>query len=292
MKTQNITRASILLGSLFALFAIVSCQKSGSNQNGITAKSAINIYLTDDPSLVFDKVLLDIQKVEIKVEDSAEVENEHEHEAETDSRDRSGDASGGWMSVSIHPGVYDILQFRNGLDTLFSTGSFPANRQLKKIRVTLGTNNSVVFNGQTAPLTIKNNDNFIVIKLDESATQINSGGVTNIWVDIDAGNSIRLNGSTFELKPSVKVFSKEKAGSIEGRVLPKDASAIVMAINGSDTATAKPEAEGEFKFIGLKAGTYTLVYHATANAYLDQTVTGVTVREKDDTKVATVTLHK
>ena len=65
-----------------------------------------------------------------------------------------------------------------------------------------------------------------------------------------------------------------------------------MAINGTDTATAKPEAEGEFKFIGLKPGNYSLVYHATANNYVDATVNNVTVGGKEDVKVATVTLHQ
>ena len=34
--------------------------------------SSVNIYLTDDPSLVFDHVFLDISRVEIKVEDDSE----------------------------------------------------------------------------------------------------------------------------------------------------------------------------------------------------------------------------
>jgi hypothetical protein len=294
MKTQTISRSIILITSLVTILSIVSCQKNAGSPygGGVTAKSVVNLYLTDDPSLVFDKVLLDIQKVEIKAEDSAEVENEHQHQAGVDDNDSHGDTTGGWMAVAIHPGVYDILQFRNGLDTLFSAGSFPANRQLEKIRITLGTGNSVVFQGTSFPLTVKGNNNIIVVKVDANTAQINQGGVSNIWMDIDAGNSIRKNGNGFELKASVKVFSKEKAASIEGKVLPKDANAVVMAINGSDTATAKPEDGGEYKFIGLKPGTYSLLFHATANAYLDQTVANVTVQAKDDTKVPTVTLHK
>jgi len=293
MKTQTITRSIILMTSLVTILSIVSCQKNVSNQNGgLTAKSSVNLYLVDDPSLVFDKVLLDIQKVEIKVEDSADVENEHEHQAGVDDNDSHGDTTGGWMSVSIHPGVYDILQFRNGLDTLFAGASFPANRELKKIRITLGSNNSVVFQGNPFPLTVKGNDNIVVVKVDLNTSQINSGGVSNIWMDIDAGNSIRKHGNTFELKPSVKLFSKDKAASIEGKVLPKDANAVVMAINGTDTASAKPEDGGEYKFTGLKPGTYSLLFHATTNAYLDTTVNNITVQAKDDTKVPTVTLHK
>jgi len=291
MKTimsKVLTLSAVMIG----LF-LFSCQKSGNNTGGTTAgKSSVNIFLTDDPSLVFDQVFLDISKVEIKVEDDTEASHESEHQGEVDDNDSRGEVSGGWVSVPIHPGIYDILRFRNGLDTLFSSASFDASRQLKKVRLTLGTNNSVVLNGVSSPLIINGNDNFVVIKIDESTVAINSGGLTNFWIDIDAGRSIRQHGNDFELKPSVKVFSKEKSGGIEGRVLPAAAAAVVMAINGTDTATVKPEAEGEFKFMGLKPGTYTLVYHATANNYVDATVANVIISGTEDTHVPDITLHQ
>ena len=293
MKTTGSKKTVLSVITAACLLLAVACQKNLSQQNSNTAgQSLVKIYLTDDPSLVFDKVLLNIQKVEIKVEDDAQEKHESEHQHDVDDNDSHGDASGGWMNISINPGVYDILQFRNGLDTLFASSSFPASSKLKKIRVTLGTNNSVVYNGTSFPLTIKNNDNFIVIKLEESAVNINSGGLSSIWIDVDAGRSIRKNGNQFELKPSVKLFSKETTGGVEGKVLPKDAAAVVMAINGTDTASAKPEAEGEFRFNGLKAGTYSFLYHATANNYRDTTIRNITIKTKEDSKLPTVTLHK
>lgn len=294
MKTLSISKLQPALAALAICIAMAACQKNELSANGGNAagKSSINIYLTDDQSLVFDHVFLDINKVEIKVEDSAEDKHESEHQSETDDNDNKGDVSGGWISVNIHQGVYDILAFRNGLDTLFASSSFPSTKGLKKVRLTLGTSNSVQSNGITSPLVLKNNDNFVVIKIDESMVQLNSGGLTNFWIDIDAGRSIKKHGNEFELKPSVKVFSKEKAGSLEGRVSPKDAAPIVMAINGADTTSAKPEAEGEFKFIGLKPGTYSLLFHATANNYLDTTINNIRVTGKEDVKVATVVLHK
>ena len=290
MKTLISTGVKTLLIAVTLCFFSTACQKNGSM--GGAGKSSVNIFLTDDQSLVFDHVFLDIRKLEIKVEDSSELEHEHEHQGDVDDNDNHGEVSGGWMAVDIHAGIYDILKFRNGLDTLFASGSFPSTRALKKVRLTLGSSNTVVFNGATFPLIVKDNNNMVVIKINESLVQVNSGGLTNFWIDVDAGRSIRQHGNDFELKASVKVFSKEKMAGIEGRVLPADANAIVMAINGTDTASAKPESEGEFKFIGLKPGTYSLVYHATANSYLDATVNNIVVREKEDTKLATVTLHK
>ncbi|HSC36907.1 MAG TPA: DUF4382 domain-containing protein, partial [Chitinophagaceae bacterium] len=235
---------------------------------------------------------IDIRKLEVKVEDNDQERHESEHQSEADDNDKHGDTSGGWIQLVIHPGVYDILQFRNGLDTLFTTAGFPNTHAPKKIRLTLGTLNSVVLNGVSFPVSISNNDNFVVIKLDESSVVFNASGHADIWIDFDAGNSIRQHGSNFELKPSVKSFSKEKSGSIEGRVLPADAKAMVMAINGTDTASAKPGSEGEFKIVGLKSGSYSLLFHATAGNYKDTTIQQVTVAGKEDTKTGTVTLHK
>jgi Domain of unknown function (DUF4382) len=288
LQTKTLT-LTVLFISLFSF----ACQKENSGGQGPTAgKSSVNIFLTDDPSLNFDKVLLDIAKVEIKAEDDSEQHQESEHQEGVDDNDRHGETSGGWMSVPIHPGIYDILRFRNGLDTLFGTTSFDATRALRKVRITLGTGSSVVLNGVSIPLTIHNNDNIIVLKIDESTVSINSGGLTNFWIDFDAGTSIRQNGNDLELKPNCKVFSKEKSGGIEGIVLPGNAAAIVMAINGTDTLTAKPEDSGEFKILGLKPGTYTLVYHATANNYMDTTINNVVISGKEDVHVATVTLHQ
>ena len=285
------SKALTLTVVFISLFSF-ACQKENSGQGNSAGKSSVNIFLTDDPSLNFDKVLLDIAKVEVKVEDDSEQQHESEHQQGEDDNDQHGEISGGWMSVPIHPGIYDILRFRNGLDTLFGSASFDNTRSLRKVRITLGTGSSVVINGVSIPLTTHNNDNIIVLKIDESAVAINSGGLTNFWIDFDAGTSIRLNGNDLELKPNCKVFSKEKSGGIEGIVLPGNAAAIVMAINGTDTLTAKPEDSGEFKFLGLKPGSYTLVYHATAGNYIDTTISNVVISGKEDVHVAPVTLHQ
>jgi hypothetical protein len=290
MKTLQ-TKA-LTLTVLFISFFSFACQKENSEHGNNEGKSSVNIFLTDDPSLNFEKVLLDITKVEIKVEDDADQQHESEHQQGDDDNDHHGETSGGWMPVDIHPGIYDILRFRNGLDTLFGSASFDNARLLKKVRITLGNNNSVEINGNSTPLTIHDNDNIIVLNIDELSVAVNSGGLTNFWIDFDAGSSIRLHGNDLELKPNCKVFSREKSGGIEGNVLPGNAAAVVMAINGADTATAKPEDSGEFKFIGLNPGNYTLIYHATANNYTDTTIHNVIINGKEDVHVALVTLHQ
>jgi len=254
--------------------------------------TSVHVFLTDDPSLTFSNVFIDIQKVEIKAEDNDEIEHEHHNQGEVDDNDHHGSTSGGWVTLDIRPGVYDILHFRNGLDTLLATGEFISANELRKVRITLGNNNSVVFGGQTFPLFTKSSENIIVIKLDDDFAGAGSLDQLDFSLDFDAGRSIRLHGDKFELDAQIRPFRKEEAGSIEGRVLPADAQAVVMAVNGTDTATAKPEREGEFKIVGLKEGTYTVIFHATANNYQDSVVQNVFVEKNEDAHIATVTLHQ
>jgi Domain of unknown function (DUF4382) len=290
MKTIARISQFTLVTLLLSLFSL-SCQKSASSNNS-SSPSSVHIYLTDDQSLIFDHVFLDIQKLEIKAEDSDEFKHESEHQGEVDDNDHHGDNSGGWINVPVNAGVYDILRFRNGLDTLFGTSSFPIIKQLKKVRITLGSNSSVVFNGTTSPLITKDNDNIVVIKIDDSKVQINNGGLTSFWLDIDAGGSVKQQGHDFEFKGDVNCFSKEKMGGIEGSVLPAEAAAVVIAIHGTDTASAKPEREGEFKFIGLQPGAYSLLFHATANNYVDTVINNIIISGKEDKQIPTVILHK
>ena len=247
-------------------------QQSAQSNQPATAK----IYLTDHQTPIFDSVFIDIQKLEVKVEDS-------------------NSTNDGWIALNINPGVYNILRFRNGLDTLFANGTLP-NNQIRKIRLTIGNNNSLMKNGQSFPLKIKSDDRQVVANLDNTNFDV-SGSQVFFWIDFDAGNSIQVdnsgpgNNNGFLLKPHIKIFTHSQSGRIEGKVFPKDADPIVKAIIGSDTATAIPEDEGEFKIVGLKAGTYQVFIDAQ-NGYVDTTINNVVVVKGEDTHLSAVTLHK
>ncbi|RYZ30281.1 MAG: DUF4382 domain-containing protein [Chitinophagaceae bacterium] len=273
MKTQ------LTLKMLFALLPLsvlllIACQKEASGEAG---PSPLKIYLTDHQTPVFDSVFIDMQKLEVKLEDDTL-------------------SNGGWVSLSIRSGVYNILRFRNGLDTLFANGTLP-NNQIRKVRLTLGTQNSVMRNGQSLPLKIKDKEREVVINLTSANFDVNNGQLA-LWLDFDAGNSIRVdnsgsgNNNGFELKPHIKAFGKRTTGRIEGRVSPLAANAIVKAVIGTDTATAIPESRsGEFKIIGLNAGMYKVIVDGQ-NGYLDTTINNVRVVNNEDTKLPPITLRQ
>lgn len=273
MKTRILATILFALASLIVLY---SCQKEQSNNGQLNQPHAVKIYLTDHQTPIFDSVFIDIQRLDVKLEDDT-LPND------------------GWVNLVIRPGVYNILRFRNGLDTLFGTGNLPSAR-IKKLRLTLGTRNSAMLNGQSFPLRVKDDDREVEVNIEPEHFDISNGQV-QLWIDFDAGNSIQVdnsgsgNGNGYRLRSHIRLFSRSQSGRIEGRVLPRTASPIVKAVIGTDTATAIPEDDGEYKIVGLRAGTYQLIFDGQNN-YRDTTIGNVVVRNNEDTHVPVVTLRQ
>lgn len=272
MKTSKYVIAAIVVISVIAFYA---CQRE---TNSFTDQpSKLTVYLTDHQTPVFDSVFIDIQKLEVKLED-----------------DTSG--NDGWFTLVIRAGVYNILRFRNGLDTLFGTATLPNNR-IRKLRLALGTQNSVMKDNQSFPLKVKDNERQVVVNIGNSNFDIVEPGQLMFWIDFDAGRSIQVdnsgpgNNNGFELKSHIKIFTHRNSGRIEGRALPLAANPIVKAISGNDSATAIPDSDGKFKIVGLNAGTYSVLFDGN-NGYRDTTISNVIVRTGDDTHLPTITLRQ
>lgn len=282
----------VLIAISIFMMAISACNKQQPIQDdhGNHGNNQVHIFLTDDPAIIFDHVYLNIINVEIKAEDHDQEELEREHQGESDDNDHHGSSTGGWISLDMHPGIYDVLQFRNGLDTLMARGVFPTAHAVKKVRITLGTGNSVVFQGTTFPLTIKDEMNIVLVKLEDDFAPADFNGLLDFSLDFDAGRSIRLKDNKFEWQSDIRAFRKDKSGQIEGRVLPAGTVVLVTASNGVDTATATTEREGEFRIAGLKPGTYNVVMHAIAGNFQDTVIQNVVVSEQEDTHMSNVTL--
>ena len=273
MKNRILPYALLMATSILAFY---SCQKDLSGKDHLDAPHPVRIYLTDHQTPVFDSVFIDIRGLEVKLEDDT-LPND------------------GWVSLAIRPGVYNILRFRNGLDTLFGTGTLP-NTRIRKIRLTLGTQNSAMENGMSFPLRVKDEDREVVANIESNHFEIRNGQVM-LWIDFDAGNSIQTDnsgtgtGHGYRLKSHIRIFSRSQSGRIEGRVLPRAADPIVKAVMGSDTATAIPEEDGEFKIVGLRAGTYQLIIDGNNN-YRDTVIGNLQVRNNEDTHVPVITLRQ
>jgi hypothetical protein len=119
-----------------------------------------------------------------------------------------------------------------------------------------------------------------------------------LWIDFDDSRSIQVdnsgsgNNNGYRLRSHISIFSRSNSGRIEGKVLPVAADALVMAINGTDTAMAVPDDDdGEFKIVGLNAGTYRLFIDGQ-NGYQDTTINNIIVRRGEDAHAPTINLHR
>jgi hypothetical protein len=239
-----------------------SCNKEKGN-------SRLSVYLTDAPA-AYDAVNIDIVRMEIK--------------------SSSDNGDGGWQELPLNAGVYNLLDFTNGMDTLLSTVELPAGK-VSQLRLILGTNNSIVVNGNTMPLPLETpSAQTSGLKFNIHADLVE--GVTyHIWIDFDCARSVVENGNgDYILKPVLRTFTEATSGSIKGNVQPSAAQAIIQAIMGTDSLTAIPDpATGNYLVRGVPPGNWTVVADGN-NGYNDQTIDNIAVVLGQVAVVDTITL--
>jgi len=254
--------AALAIGCLF----FESCQKSSNSGSG-----HLQVLLTDGPG-PYDAVYIDVQKVEVNVSSD------------------SGTSSG-WQTVGIlRPGVYNLLKFSNGIDTLLAAADLPAGT-LSQMRLVLGSNNSVVIGGQSYPLTAPSAQQS-GLKFNIHST-LTAGIVYRLWIDFDANRSIVTTGNgKYLLKPVIRTYTAAIGGSIKGYVLPSAAKSRVLAAMGTDTLMALPDSvTGYYFFGGVNAGSWNLSFIPQDTTYRD-TAFAVSVSTGVVTNAGTVTLKK
>ena len=260
--------SSKLFISIVFLFSIcfVACKKNSS-----ATSSKLSVLLTDDPS-VYDAVNVDIQDIQVNTD--ADTGTQH-----------------GWTSLPLYnKGVYNLLDFRNGLDTLLTSQELPVGT-ISQIRLILGANNSVVINGVSLPLSTPS-DQQSGLKLNVHATLV--GGIEyKIWIDFDAGRSVVVTGGgDYILKPVIRTYTEATSGAIKGSVLPANSHSIVYAIqNTTDTigSAIADTTSGNFLIGGLSAGNYGVAIHA--DTYVDTTIT-TSVTTGIVTDLGSIQLHQ
>ena len=289
----------LFLAFIASVLVLVACQKdiNGKSDDIPAGQSKLKVYLTDGPN-DFQKVLIDIQQIVVKVDtcDSQgrhdDDDDHHDGDHHDDDDDHDSKDCDVWDTLSINPGVYDLLSLQNGVDTLLASGYIP-NGEVKKIKFVLGTNNSVLVDSVSYPLNLRDGVNFVILKINHH-TDIDSLTACNLelFLDFDLSRSIKFINGKYWLKPVLKPFCRGGYGEIEGKIRPVNSHGMVAAINGTDTTFARPDKkEGEFKIRGLSAGTYSL-YVDGINGYRDTTITNIIVRKGKETELGKIELKK
>lgn len=250
-----------------SLLFLNACSKNDSSSG---VNSRLSIYLTDAPA-PYDAVYIDIRDIQVNA---------------------SADAAtgSGWQSLPIlRPGVYNLLSFRNGLDTLLASKEIPAGK-ISQIRLILGANNSVVIKGTAYPLETPSAQQS-GLKLNIHADLV-ADIEYRLWLDFDASRSIVTTGSNkYILKPVIRTYTAATSGTIKGIALPLLHVRGVFVIQNTDTvAAAIPDVlTGAYVIAGLNTGIYNVAI-AGDGILKDTTVAAVSVKTGEVSNVGIITL--
>lgn len=164
-------KAFVLCG--FSTLLLLSCSRENSSQSSI-----LKVRMTDAPA-DWDQVNVDLREVKVNFSDD----------------------STGWVSLQTHSGIYDLLTLQNGVDTLIAQGTVPAG-MVKEIRFVLGSNNSIMVNGQTYPLTIPSGETSgLKIKIHKNIR----AGLDSLLIDFDAAMSVKEENGSYKLRPVIQL---------------------------------------------------------------------------------------
>lgn len=294
MKAYSLKWMSGFFAAVLIL-AASSCKKSDMETDDIGPnQNKISVYLTDGPGY-FDSIFVNIQSMAVKI-DSTQAwwgpGNYFYNQKNNWGNQDQKDGGAFWDTLEITPGIYNLLDFANGADTLLANSIVPKGRIIA-FKLTLAEDgNSLSKNGLSYPLKLMPDWNTVYVRVFGNNFQSVTSNHYEIWIDFDAGRSvIQVHNGMFYLRPFLRAFSVTNTGTVTGTVKPKDAYPVISVENETDTLYAMPAKNGMYMVKGLPEGTYE-VFINPSNGYKDTTITGVTVTAGKTVQVGSVTLHK
>jgi len=248
-------------------FGFSSCD-SDADSNG-TGTSKLQVRMTDAPG-DYEEVNIEIESVQV-------------HRENTDTEE-------GWVTLDeIHPGIYNLLDFANGKDTLLASAELPAG-SISQIRLILGNDNTVKLkdgtivdlktpSGQTSGVKLQVN-----ATLEEDVTYV-------MLLDFDAARSVVPKGNGgYNLKPVIRVISQAVAGGIKGKVTPAEYKPGIYVISAAnDTLGGFANEAGDFLIKGVPAGSYTVKFYTEDDAH-NKTIENVEVSQNAIKDLGTIEL--
>lgn len=295
MKT--VTKWLVAASGAAAVLIFFACNKSNSansNPNIPKGESQLSVYMMDGPAS-FAKVLIDIRQVAVEIDTASkqsDADEDDEWNDDFDGRHHDPDhKSVIWDTLKITPGVYNLLDLRNGTDTLLSSSLITTGKILK-VKITLGPNDTLYVDSTSYfPLGVDGPHMTITINVRGDNVQSINNNTFKLWLDFNLDRSIEFENGEFVLRPFIVVFNDVDMAKVVGRVLPEGADAAVIGTMGTDTIYAVPWEEGNFQFRNVPAGTWDFTYKG-ANGYKDTTINNIKVDSMQTVTLPTITLHK
>ena len=249
----------------FSVVAVLAIFMLGcSDMNSDVNSADIQFTLTDMPG-EYQQVNIDVIGVNVILNDSV-------------------------IELGTNKGIYNLLEFVNGKDTLLVDESIPTGF-ISQVRLVLGENNTIMV------------DSVLYDLKTPSAQQ--SGLKLNIHEEIVGGESyayvidfvveksiVETGNGKYILKPVIRVFTEAITGSVSGVVQPVDARPWVMAVMDEDTisSTMADTVSGEFMIRGLSEGTYNLIFNPE-DPYQDTTLNNIDILAGQTTVLDTLFIN-
>jgi len=224
---KSLIMTKVLYAIFFSLlvFMIPACNKDDNE------KAHLSVRMTDAPAN-YDAVMVDVQGVEVT---------------------GNGDAT---VLLNTNKGIYNLLDFTNGMDTLIATGDLDAGT-ISQIRLILGTRNSVIVDGEVHPLSTPSAQQS-GLKLQIHQT-FEAGVSYYVLLDFDANQSIVKQGNgEYQLKPVIRTINAAVSGSIKGNISPISLGTVITATSNGISYSTVANLNGYFMIAGLPAGTYSI----------------------------------
>jgi hypothetical protein len=218
------------LSGLFILVLIFTFCKKDKVEPDPVKPTPYSVRLTDAPG-PYTAVNIDLQGIELT-------------------------GNGNTVMLNTVPGIYNLLNFANGVDTLIATGDLEIER-VQQIRLILGPNNSLVVGGVTHSLAIPSgSESGLKLQVHQ---ELQAGVAYGVLLDFDANQSIVEEGNgSYHLKPVIRTIETALSGSIKGKLSKPGVPASITATSGSNAYSSIPNAAGDFIIRGVPAGTYTV----------------------------------
>lgn len=286
--------ATIGMLGLLVFYACNKSNSSNSNPNIPKGQSQVSLYMMDGP-IDFYKVLIDIRQVRVEV-DTATTQNAPDEDDQWDANycgyhRTTSNKSVIWDTLSITPGVYNLLDLRNGTDTLLGSGLY-ATGKIIKIEITLGSDNTVYTDSTTYyPLEVFGPNPYFTINVSRTNVDDVTNNEFKIWLDFNLERSIFFWSGKFLLDPVFTIFNDVRSAKVQGTVLPPGAGALVEGINGTDTIYAIPFYGGQYQFRNVPVGTWSFTFKGR-NGYQDTTISNIAVDSMKTVTLPKITLHK